>query len=1018
MRTATAPPCSFRTITNGGPSDRKIQMKKTILIITAAIASVNAYCRHLPENIFSGSLVSVSSFADGYIGQKAVDGKTSRKDSWMTAADARPPHNISLTLGKYADIDSVVIISGIPEHEKSESEKGQAPGFWSVKNLKLQYWDDANWTDIPGTEITENRNGRIAFRFERKVRTYRIRMVSADGEQIRINEIYGFGKILDNMPSPETAKANDSGTEGTPLTEMDITVRPDTTGTSMQFVGYNQGYYMPGSNISDWMEWSEANSMRLWTDLGSYSKKEWLQETEGISGLDDFERHKSRLRANPESGEYINIDSVAANAMKPVYSTNSMSLDYALKELKRIGVAPLLQINNRNFGSSWEEKFTVWRRYYALAFYAAKTGDATMFAIHNEPNHRHAGPMKTGDYIAGMRLVSDAVHCALEDVNRLYGKSLEAKFVGPVTAGTNTDWWAKVSAAEGTDYMGRHTDRELIDIFSTHSYNSPAAGYRNKVNSIREIITENHPLGKSKPIVFTETGRWMNAYLIDKEETMDSPTLFTEWAGMYTNNMLNGCYGMWAFKMANTTSSTYPRGIKSGHHHIWKGRRIIEDALDNLAFGMPVSASDGSTPAELTDGSKEDSSSWTCDGDGEKWVEIDLGQEKELCGAIIYTGSSYGEFTGPDRVRKSRLEALTGGKWETIPETVEENCKYVQCIYTFRDPVKAERIRYVAGDEGKVTIREIKLFGKDILDAEESYDIGGAMRTAHVVRLFARGFRGSRPLLDCRKSVENDDFDAVASIGGDGTVNVWIVQRNNTACRTVLDMSALGLEEGDPAVIETVSGTRYGEASIIRTSEDGKLSFTAEPLSVNLISVPSVHKTKTIRAVLAEGTGKASAEGRPAIRMNASTPDSNSAVILQFRVPEKETSEASRILLDISGWCTGNDIYRFHTYMWSGEGKIRDIAAECGRYADMEDSRAFSEMEELHFTGEMTVNPEEQRHMIDVTSIVSRHHAGEYLNFMLIREPRQPGDDADKHREAAISAGKESGPVLHLITNM
>lgn len=359
MRTATAPPCSFWTITNGRPSDRKIQMKKTILIITAAIASVNAYCRHLPENIFSGSSVSVSSFADGYIGQKAVDGKTSRKDSWMTAADARPPHHISLTLGKYADIDSVVIISGIPEHEKSESEKGQAPGFWSVKNLKLQYWDDANWTDIPGTEITENRNGRIAFRFERKVRTYRIRMVSADGEQIRINEIYGFGKILDNMPSPETAKANDSGTEGTPLTEMDITVRPDTTGTSMQFVGYNQGYYMPGSNISDWMEWSEANSMRLWTDLGSYSKKEWLQETEGISGPDDFERHKSRLRANPESGEYINIDSVAANAMKPVYSTNSMSLDYALKELKRMGVAPLLQINNRNFGSSWEEKFTV-----------------------------------------------------------------------------------------------------------------------------------------------------------------------------------------------------------------------------------------------------------------------------------------------------------------------------------------------------------------------------------------------------------------------------------------------------------------------------------------------------------------------------------------------------------------------------------------------------------------------------------------------------------------------------------
>ena len=77
---------------------------------------------------------------------------------------------------------------------------------------------------------------------------------------------------------------------------------------------------------------------------------------------------------------------------------------------------------------------------------------------------------------------------------------------------------------------------------------------------------ENHPAGQALPIVYTEIGRWMNAYLIDKEETMDSPSLFTEWAGIYANNMKNGGYGMWAFKFANTASGPYPRGIKSGHH--------------------------------------------------------------------------------------------------------------------------------------------------------------------------------------------------------------------------------------------------------------------------------------------------------------------------------------------------------------------------------------------------------------------------------------------------------------------
>lgn len=1015
MRTATAPPCPFQTTTGHDTSDKMPQMKKTILIIAAAIASINAYCRHLSENIFTGADVSVSSYADGFPGQKAIDGKTGRNSSWMSAHGARPPHSISLTLDRYADIDSVIIISGIPEQEKENAERGQAAGFWSVKNLRLQYWDDANWTDIPGTERTENRDERIVFSFERKVRTYMIRMVSTDGEQIRINEIYGYGKILENMPSPETAGRHGHDRRSGPPTEMDIMVDKDTVGTSMHFVGYNQGYYMPGSNISDWMEWSEANSMRLWTDLRSYSKESWLPWDGKISGPEDFELHKSKLREDPESGEYICIDSIAANAMKPVYSTNSMSLDYALKELKRIGAAPLLQINNKDFGRSWEEKFTVWRRYYALAFYAAKTGDAAMFAIQNEPNHRHSGPMDVEDYIAGMRLVSDAVHCAVEDVDRLYGKSLEAKFVGPVTAGTNTDWWAKVTAAEGTDYSGRHTDQELIDIFSTHSYNSPAAGYKDKVNSIREIIIENHPLGKSKPIVFTETGRWMNAYLIDKEETMDSPSLFTEWAGMYTNNMLNGCYGMWAFKMANTASATYPMGIKSGHHHIWKGRRIIEDALDNLASGRPVTASDGSCPAEITDDIKADSSSWTCDSPGEKWVEIDLGGETDLYGAITYTGSSSGEFTGPDRVRKSRLEAFSEGKWKTIPGTVEENCRYVQCIYLFNCPVTAEKIRYVAGDEGKVSIREIKLFGQDILDAEECYDIGGAMRTAQAVRLFAKGFKDSRPLLRCIRSVEDDDFDAVASIDGKGTINIWLVQRNGTGCNTVIDLPSSGLEEGHPAVIETVSGTRYGEASILRTSSEGKLSLCVEPLSVNLISIPSADRIKTSDAILAEATRPSEEDGPATIRMDASAPEGNSAVILQFRVSGKETAGAGKILLDVSGWCTGNDIYRFHTYMWSGDRKIRDIAAEVSGYADMDASRAFSGKEDLHFSGEMAVGPEDGHHMIDITTIASRHHSGKFLNFLLIREPKHPGDDGDKHREAFISTGGESAPALHLI---
>lgn len=64
-----------------------------------------------------------------------------------------------------------------------------------------------------------------------------------------------------------------------------------------------------------------------------------------------------------------------------------------------------------------------------------------MYAMHNEPNHRHAGPMKITQYVDAMKIVSDAVYCARQDVNRLYGKNLKSRFVSPVTAGSNTNWW-------------------------------------------------------------------------------------------------------------------------------------------------------------------------------------------------------------------------------------------------------------------------------------------------------------------------------------------------------------------------------------------------------------------------------------------------------------------------------------------------------------------------------------------------------------------------------------------------
>ena len=631
--------------------------------------------------------VIASSQQKEFPASNVTDGIISRKSSWTSAKGARTPHMLVLNLQKYYDIDRIVIYTGIPEPEKTEQEKGQAPGFWAMKNFKIQYWDDANWTDLPNTECTENRLDKIEFTFTPQLTTFQLRLISTDGEPVTINEFEVYGKEKKNMIVPVIQNELPNRVHKEFPKDMLVTVNKDVIGNTMKYVAYNQGYYMPGSNISGWLEYSNVNSLRVWTSMNDYVPEEAVNYQKNLNTLEEFEAYKHELRSSPEKNNFIKWKLILERCRKQQFSTNSMVFEYALLELKRLNIDVVLQMNSTDFDHTWSNKWKQWQRFYALAFYAAKTGDVTMFAMQNEPNHRHSGPMKITQYVDAMKIVSDAIYCAIQDVNKLYGKHLKSRFVSPVTAGSNANWWAEVVKSLRIDYRGFPSDRDLLDIFSTHSYNLPAAGYVSKVSDIRKIIVDNHPLKRSLPIVYTETGRWMNAYLIDKYETMDSPSLFTEWAGEYTNNTLNQGYGMWAFKFANTTSNTYPRGIKSGHHFIWQGKRIVEDAYNNVALGKKVIDLTSSHPAQvkvITDGNKTDASMWTSvNTDEKKCLEIDLGKSYSLGAAVVYTGSEYGVYTGPDRVKNFRLQYWEGTGWKDIEETIENNARYTQSFFLF-----------------------------------------------------------------------------------------------------------------------------------------------------------------------------------------------------------------------------------------------------------------------------------------------------------------------------------------------
>ena len=1002
-------------------------MKTLRYIMTALGICVATLAAEAQTNLFCGASVEASSTNPRTEVQMAVDGKFTRRTTWESAPTSRPPHILEVTLPRYCDIDSLVIYTGIPEGEKKQAEKGQHDGFWCVKNFILQYWDDANWTDIEGTLTTENRLDRVSFVFKTPITSFKFRIYSTDGEPIRIMEFEGWGRENKQLAKPapvQTPSLQAESASRTGCHTVKATVYPEQVGKTMQYVGYNQGYIMPGGNAPVWLEYADVNAVRIWADGETYINEKWIDTTNKINSAEDFEKVKAELMANPESEKFIKWSKVEECASKPVRSTNTMTFGYALDQMKAIGADVLIQsgFGKKRYNSSWQNKWTIWQQFYGLAFYAARRGDVAMYAMKNEPNHRHSGPMPLDLYVELMKVASDAVHCAVADVNRLYGKQLDCRFVGPVTAGTNTNWWAAVAASEGTDYLGRPmTTRENVQLFSTHSYNIPAVGYKGKVESIDKILKANHPEGKTKPVIFTEIGRWMNAYLIDKHETMDSPSLFVEWAGTYTQNMLGGGYGMWAFKFANTASSTYPQGIKSGHHYTWKGTRYAEDAMTNIALGCPVEVcgTDAMFSAEaLTDGDKSDSSAWAFTANGPKSITIDLGAKKTIGAVTIYSGSSYGVFTAPDRVRKFSAEVLCDGEWKAVKELKQDNNKYARSGILLRTPVEAEKVKITFDDEGRALVREVKIFApaEEGVIEKDIFDVAGTQRTAQTVRLFAKGFKQQRPLLRTDLSESSDDFDLCTSQDGEGNTYVWIVQRGVHTSRLELDMRRLGVSAGTPILCEEVSDTHYGDARILTTDRYGVLNMTIPAQSVMLLSLhtPKVEAQAikaTATTTLSLGTTAKAPKGCGVVEMNAAGVDNNAVTAIDFNLAGVDIASAGRIVVGVCGASEDNKPYRLHAYV------VESKAGEIRKWSDVEQlhptqSRMIGD--DYKVAGEISFRGEESYYWLDLTKAIKRLGA-DHCTLLLVRELREPGDDLDKGRRLVVAGHKsENAPVIKI----
>ena len=92
-----------------------------------------------------------------------------------------------------------------------------------------------------------------------------------------------------------------------------------------------------------------------------------------------------------------------------------------------------------------------------------------MFQSANEPEAWVPARESVADYVLNVQVQSDAVRCAVADVNRIYNENLDVKYVGPVLASSSVGA-LPIACMQGnrTDYHGNSINYNIYDWFDRH----------------------------------------------------------------------------------------------------------------------------------------------------------------------------------------------------------------------------------------------------------------------------------------------------------------------------------------------------------------------------------------------------------------------------------------------------------------------------------------------------------------------------------------------------------------------
>lgn len=361
-----------------------------------------------------------------------------------------------------------------------------------------------------------------------------------------------------------------------------LTVQTNRLGPTPELLAYNSGHFFPGSNTRDWWRYAGVNGVRIFLSPSSIEPSDDLPPVgDGVTSQAGFLNRRAALRADPLNTSFINWPVFLNNyENRDLHPVNHIRVNYALREWRTLGVQICAQITasqNRlpiADADDWGGKWELWQHYYAQAFYLGREFDVERYQMFNEPNHPNAGGLTRENFLMRLQLASDAIQCALADVNALCGKTLAPRILAPVTSGSAegsfAGWGDLVVTNRHMNFLGElDPDFRLIHTYDYHQYNATPGGFGSSLAALHNLLTTAMAPEPRLPTAISEYNVHAGAVFDTMPDTLDSPAKYARFGAISVQLMANGCNELYAFKFSQTRSSagdTYPVQKNAMHY--------------------------------------------------------------------------------------------------------------------------------------------------------------------------------------------------------------------------------------------------------------------------------------------------------------------------------------------------------------------------------------------------------------------------------------------------------------------